>query len=141
MPVNQLCPEDAWRAALKGAAPAGFTVSDAIDQIDAPLGWVRRGGDRGVRFELRDEAGRGFLIATLMPEGFEGRCEGLGIDYGSGRVVKGKKAHPRAGEEIELPFGPTKDGYVLFLKDVTGGIWKTAEADVAQALGARKVSG
>jgi hypothetical protein len=136
-PVSCVAPVSSWHAALAQAAPTTFGVGDAMDRIEAPSAWVRRLGDRGLRFEF-DGPGGEHATATLMPDGFEGRSEDLGADFKEGRVEKRGRARPGCeGIAPELPAGVTCEGWTLFLSPAPKG-WTTFGTDIARALGAKR---
>jgi hypothetical protein len=135
-PLPTVAPVSRWRIALRAVVPAGWTLGDAQDQIDAPLGWERRHGDRGLRFEISDASGATRFVLTLMPAGFEGRSGELGLVFEESRTKTFNK--PIAtGAPTEEAFGAVGD-FFLFVKNDCGTDWAKATDDVARALGAKK---
>jgi hypothetical protein len=116
--------------------PTGWTIGEAQDQIDAPFGWERRRGDRGLRFDISDGSGKTRFVVTFMPTGFEGRSDEMGIVFEEGRTKTFNK--PIAtGAPTEAHFGAAGDFFV-FVKNDCGTDWAKATDDVARALGAKK---
>jgi hypothetical protein len=135
-PLPTVAPVSRWRRDLQEVVPAGWTLGEAQDQIDAPLGWERRGGDRGLRFDISDARGSTRFVVTLMPAGFEGRSDELGLVFVESRTKPFNK--PLAtGAPTEEHLGAAGDFY-LFVKNDCGSDWVKATDDVARALGAKK---
>ncbi|MEZ0227541.1 MAG: hypothetical protein ACAI25_02880 [Planctomycetota bacterium] len=51
-PAEHVTPTERWKAELARIAPQGWTVGDAVDQLEAPDGWSRIEGGRGIAFTI-----------------------------------------------------------------------------------------
>ncbi len=51
-PSSDVMATERWHARLEKIAPAGWTVGDAVDQLEAPEGWSRIEGGRGISFTI-----------------------------------------------------------------------------------------
>ncbi len=70
-PQGLQAPVDRWRERLASLVPAPWTLQAVEAQVEAPPGWTRVSGDRGLVFWFEDGVQRqGFW---LLPRGFDGK--------------------------------------------------------------------
>jgi hypothetical protein len=108
-PAEHVTPTQRWKAELARVAPAGWTVGDAVDQLEAPDGWSRFEGGRGISFTIskKDQA---FTI-WFLPKDWKGKDD---------------KTAP-----VKL-FGSNAD-WQLFYTTAGHAGWAKPEEDVAKA--------
>lgn len=109
-PSGVLAPVDTWRQRLEDLVPAPWKLEAIEAQVEAPPGWTRLDGDRGLVLYLTDGTQR--QAFWVMPADFEGRI-----------VDAEQAAAPSARCE----------GFVLFAPKAAAPGW-TASAEVAAAL-------
>ncbi|MBX3470634.1 MAG: hypothetical protein KF878_27520 [Planctomycetes bacterium] len=89
-------PVDRWRERLAARVPAPWTLQGIEAQVEAPPGWTRLGGDRGLVLWFEDGAQRqGFW---LLPRGFDGKV-----------YDPAQAAEVRATSDDFVLFGPRVD--------------------------------
>jgi len=71
---EDVTPTERWKAKLAQIAPLGWTVGDAVDQLEAPDAWSRTEGGRGIAFTI-SKKDRTFTI-WFMPLDWKGRFDG-----------------------------------------------------------------
>jgi hypothetical protein len=69
-PEGILAPIDQWRARLADEVPVPWTLARVEQQIEAPAGWSRIRGPRGLRLEISD--GTSTQTFWVMASRFEG---------------------------------------------------------------------
>jgi hypothetical protein len=139
---------DKLRADLGRAVPTGWTIEDPEDQLQAPPGWERLEGDRGLAVKIVDRrranggAERSFVL-YLFPRGWSGRDFSQGISVVDDRAKKLARARPEyASTDDPVAFyGASRDwlffhstkGLGAAATSVAAG-WTKPEDDVARAL-------
>lgn len=152
-PSAHLVDVDRLRADLERAVPAGWTIEDPDDQIEAPVGWERIDGARGIAVKLVDRRRAGGLTADpyfvlyLFPRGWTGRdvCQGVSLEddklvpLKSMRIDMPTLVDPVAfyGASPEWLFFHSTRGHAASSGTVAAG-WSKPEDDVARALKVEK---
>ena len=109
-----LAPVDAWRRRLDELVPSPWRLEEIEAQVQAPAGWTRTRGSRGLVLVFTD--GNVRQRFWVMPAGFEGRpVEGSG------------DAEPAA-------LHTRNEEYLLFREEQGPASW-SATAEVVTALG------
>lgn len=148
-PAAHLVDVDKLRAELERAMPPGWTIEDPDDQIEAPAGWERIDGARGMAVKLVDHRRTGGLAADpyfvlyLFPHGWTGRDLAQGVSVEGDTLVKLPKARPDCaatddpvvfyGESDDWLFFHSTKGHKSSTTTVAAG-WNKPEDDVAHAL-------
>ncbi len=73
-PSSDVTATERWHARLEKIAPAGWTVGDAVDQLEAPEGWSRVEGGRGISFTIVKS--RKSFTLWFMPLDWKGKFDG-----------------------------------------------------------------
>lgn len=107
--AEDVTPTARFQAKLAKVAPAGWTVGDAVDQLEAPDGWSRIEGGRGIAFTIAKKE-KSFTV-WFMPLDWKGRFDG-----------------PMS---VKL-FGANEDWQLYFTAEGHDG-WEKPEEDVARA--------
>lgn len=95
-PKGVEAPIDRWRERLATLVPAPWTLASVEAQVEAPPGWTRIAGDRGLVLWFEDGVQRqGFW---LLPKGFDGQIFDMNV-----------AAEIRAKSEEFTLFGPRSD--------------------------------
>ncbi len=70
-PAERVTPTERWKAQLASLAPSGWTVGEAVDQLEAPDGWSRIEGGRGISFTItsKDKA----FTVWFLPRDWKGK--------------------------------------------------------------------
>jgi hypothetical protein len=71
-PAEHVTPTERWKAELARVAPSGWTVGEAIDQLEAPDGWSRIEGGRGISFTIAKD-GRSSFTVWFLPRDWKGK--------------------------------------------------------------------
>ena len=149
-PTNEvLAPVDQWKRALEKILPAGWALEDPSDQNEAPFGWERIQGGRGIELGLVNQKsalpdGGGSrhprFVAALFPVGWEGRAQTAGLAFSGDHLlhVKPPKKGPFPTDTECLKsarfFGKSGD-WLMFFNATGHEGWERPEEDVARALG------
>jgi hypothetical protein len=70
-PRGHQAPIDRWKERLAERLPAPWTLASVEAQVEAPPGWTRISGDRGMLFRFQD--GANAQDFWLLPAPFDGR--------------------------------------------------------------------
>jgi hypothetical protein len=150
-PTAMLVDVDGLRAQLERVVPAGWSIQEPDDQIDAPRGWERIEGPRGMAVQIVDhrKAGAGSFTLYLFPHGWTGRDVGQGIGLEGDKIVplKKSKAVIAKPDDPVVFYGASRDW--LFFHATKGQApgagqatvpagWPKPEDDVARALSITK---
>jgi len=73
-PAEDVTPTERWKAELAKIAPPGWTVSEAVDQLEAPDGWSRIEGGRGIAYTFASKD-KSFTI-WFLPRDWKGKFDG-----------------------------------------------------------------
>jgi hypothetical protein len=95
-PTGVEAPVDRWRERLATLLPAPWTLSSVEAQVEAPPGWTRIAGDRGLVLWFEDGVQR--QAFWLLPRGFDGQIFDMSV-----------AAEIRAKSDEFTLFGPRYD--------------------------------
>jgi hypothetical protein len=110
-PAEDVTPTERYRAELAKVAPKEWTVGDAVDQLEAPDGWSRLEGGRGIAFTI-SKGDKGFTV-WFMPADWKGKFDGPA--------------------QVQL-YGASADWQLFYTREGHEG-WEKPERDVARAFG------
>jgi hypothetical protein len=95
-PDGVVAPVDRWTERLRALVPAPWTFAGVEAQVEAPPGWTRIAGDRGLALDFDDGTGR--QVFWVLPRGFDGRIHDPSA-----------AAEVRARSDEFVLFGPKQD--------------------------------
>jgi hypothetical protein len=114
-PSADVTATERWHAKLEKIAPAGWTVGDAVDQLEAPEGWSRVEGGRGIAFTIakcETPTRRKAFTLWFMPLDWKGKfdgptqvkCFGASKDWQLYYTVSGHEGWDRPAEDVARAF-------------------------------------
>jgi len=73
-PAEDVTPTERWKTKLAEVAPSGWKVGDAVDQLEAPDGWSRLEGGRGIAFTVSKDDKK--FTVWFLPKDWKGKDDG-----------------------------------------------------------------
>lgn len=69
--AEDVTPTERWKAELAKVTPQGWTVGEAVDQLEAPEGWSRIEGGRGISYTI--QKGEQRFTIWFLPKDWKGK--------------------------------------------------------------------
>lgn len=141
--AETLAPVDRWKRDLERVVPAGWVLEDPNDAIEAPTGWERTQGGRGLELTLvnkqkaiKDRSGARdpTFVFSVFPLGWEGRALTAGLAFQEDKLVHLKKPGTDRDCTRSMRFFGKNGDWLLFFTASGHDGWERPEEEVARAL-------
>lgn len=116
-PSEDVTPTERWKSQLEAIAPKGWQVGEAVDQLEAPEGWWRIEGGRGIAYTITCKDKK--FTVWFLPKDWKGREDGTA--------------------PVKL-FGANQD-WQMFATTTGHEGWEKAEEDTARVFGVSPARG